>query len=489
MLDISKLFELEIKPVLGCTEPVAIGYATSLAYNAVLGRVPKWLKGKIPIKYVTDVNQEDIEVDRIEVSVDRGVFKNALAVGIPRSKGQRGIIIATAMGIFCFPEAEGKEMTLFETLRSEDLEKAKELARKVNIKLIDGWERSEEIQIRALVEVKHKRLPGRVISGIAKIEETHSNVTSINAYDSLGQVAEIPLQKKPEVRRKNLGVKDRLKGMSISEIVAEVEVLPEDAVEKMIELTEMNIAISEEGLRGTKGLGIGATLRDLVNEGYLGNDFITSAQIMVASAADARMSGFDCPVMGCTGSGNHGLTASLPIIAVAQKKGYDVKGLLAKRRSGQLSRDGERQLSRLVKALALSSIITCYITYHTKYLSSALCGCVIKAGLGATAGIAYLLTESADRVETAIQNMAGNIIGLICDGSKEGCALKLTASVSAAIQSALLATRGVRIPSNNGIVAEKAEDTIRNIGRVCQAVIATDVEIVHIMTDKGGLEF
>jgi len=488
MLDISKLFELEIKPAFGCTEPVAIGYATSLAYNAILGRVPIWLRGKIPIKYATGVNQEDVEVDRIEVSVDRGIFKNALAVGIPRTKGQKGIGIAAAMGIFCFPEAEGKEMALFETLQPEDLEKAKTLAEKVNIKLIEGWERSEGIQIRASVEVKHKRLPERVLTGTAKIEKTHSNVMSISVYDSLDQVAEVPSEKKLEIQREDLGVEDRLKATSISDIVAELEALPESAVEKMIQLVEMNIAISEEGLKGMKGLGIGGILRDLVDEGCLGDDFITSAQIMVASAADVRMGGFDYPVMTCAGSGNQGITASLPIIAVAQKNGYDIEGLLLQRRSGQLSEADEKKLSRLVKALALSNIITCYVTYHTKYLS-ALCGCAIKAGLGAAAGIAYLLSQSADKVETAIQNMAGNITGLICDGGKEGCSLKLTTSASIAIQSALLAMRGIRVPSDNGIVAEKAEDTIRNIGRVCQAMNVTDAEIVRIMADKSGLKF
>ncbi len=488
MLDIAKLFELEIKPALGCTEPVAVGYATSLAYNAILGRIPKWLKGKIPVKYATDVNPEDVEINSVKVSLDRGTFKNALAVGIPKLKGQKGIIIAAAMGIFCFPEAEGKEMALFEMLQPEDLEKAKALTRKVNIKLIEGWERSEDIQIRARVEVKHKRLSERVLTGTAKIERTHSNVTSIDAYDSLACVTKIPLGEKAEMQRARLEVKDKLKGMSICDIVTELETLPGDAMGKMIELMEMNISISEEGLKGAQGLGIGAALKDLVNEGYLGDDFITSAQIMTASAADARMGGFDYPVMSCAGSGNQGIAASLPIIAVAQKSGYDVKELLQKRRSGQLPEEDERKLSRLVKALALSNIITCYTTYHTKYLS-ALCGCAIKAGLGATAGIAYLLTKSTDKVEMAIQNMAGNITGLICDGGKEGCSLKLTASASVAIQSALLAIKGVQVPSDNGIVAEKAEDTIRNIGRVCQTMIATDAEIVHIMADKGGLRF
>ena len=279
---------------------------------------------------------------------------------------------------------------------------------------------------------------------------------------------------------------DSLRKMKISQIVAAIETLPEDAAQKMLEMIEMNTAISEEGLRETKGLGIGAALSNLVSEGYLSDDLISLAQIMTASAADTRMGGFDYPVMSCAGSGNQGITASLPLIAVAQKSGYDVKALLQQKRSGQMSAEDEKKLSKLVRALALSNIITCYVTYHTRYLS-ALCGCAVKAGLGATAGIAYLLTESADNVEMAIQNMAGSIPGLICDGGKEGCSLKLIASASIAIQSALLAIKGIQVPSDNGIVAEKVEDTIQNIGRICQAMIATDAEVTRIMLDKSNL--
>jgi L-cysteine desulfidase len=225
-----------------------------------------------------------------------------------------------------------------------------------------------------------------------------------------------------------------------------------------------------------------------VDKGYLGDDLITSAQIMVASAVDARMGGFDYPVMSCAGSGNQGVIASLPIIAVAQKGGYDIKGLLEKRQSGQMSGEDEKRFSKLAKALALSNLITCYVTYHTKYLS-ALCGCAVKAGIGATAGIAYFLTESADKVEMAIQNMVGDITGLLCDGAKEGCSLKLTTAASAAIQSALLAMKGIRVPLDNGIVAEKVEDTIRNLGRVCQSMTEADAEVVRIMADKSCIAF
>lgn len=486
MLDISGLFDKELRPALGCTEPAAIGYASSLAYNAILGRVPNWLKGRIPIKHAVGVQQEDIEVSRIEVSLDRGVFKNALAVGVPRSNGQKGIAIAAAMGMFCFPETQGKEMALFDGFRPEDLARAESLAQKVSIKLNPGWERSQDIRIEASVEVRQRQFPVRVLRGTATIEKAHSNVTSIDVYDSLGLVAELPFHNNSEAEEENPGVRHKLAGTNISEMVAELETLPEDVTQKMVEMMEMNIAISEEGLRGRKGLGIGAALRDLVNEKYLGDDVISSAQIMVASAADARMSGVDCPVMSCAGSGNQGITASLPIVAFAQRSGYDVKGLLRKKRSGEISREDEKSLSKLVKAVALSNMITCYVTYRTGYLS-ALCGCATRAGLGATAGVAYLLTESADKVEWAIQNMATSITGIICDGGKEGCSLKLIAITSVALQSALLASKGVHVPSDNGIVAGKVEDTIENIGRLCQAMLTTDAEITRIMLDKGTL--
>ena len=123
------------------------------------------------------------------------------------------------------------------------------------------------------------------------------------------------------------------------------------------------------------------------------------------------------------------------------------------------------------------------VTYHTSYLS-AMCGCAVKAGIGATSGIAYLLDGKAETVEAAIQNVAANITGMICDGAKEGCALKLTTSASVSVLSAMLAARGVRVPSDNGIVAERAEDTIRNIGSICKAMLLTDREVVRIMHGK-----
>lgn len=481
---ISQIFDIENKPSEGCTEPNAAGYAACLAYNAISGRVPEWLKRRIPIKYIEGIREQDIEVTKIKVAVSRGILKNALAVGIPYSGGQKGIDTAVAMAVFCFPEKEGKELTLFKGLKPEDRDKARELKKKVEIGTVEGWETGTDIKIAAAVEVRHKQFPERILRGTAIIENGHCNVTSIDAYDSAGQVRDIPCTKKSEVKESAQDIKNRLKGMKVSEIIAEVGDLPEDAYEKMIDLLEMNMLVSEKGLDGKKGLGIATALRDLVQEGYLKDDFITSSQMMVAAAADSRMSGYDCAVMSVAGSGNQGISASLPVIAVAEKSGCDVKRLLKDRKDGKLSADDKKKLDRLVKSLALSSAMTAYVTYHTDYLS-AMCGCAIKAGMGAAAGIAYFMTESADTVEMALQNMAANIPGLICDGAKEGCSLKLTTSASVAVHSALLAMKGICVPPDNGIVAEKVEDTIKNIGKICQAMVGTDTTITRIMLEKS----
>lgn len=480
---ISQIIAIENKPSLGCTEPAAIGYAVSLAYNAILGRVPDWLKGRIPVKYIMCVGQRAVEIKKVKVAVSRGILKNAMSVGIPRSGGQKGIVMAASMGLFCFPNAEGDELALFASLKPDDLEKAGGLADKVKISLINGWKKQSGIVIQATVEAKAKVGPPRVLRGVAVLEDGHCNVTSIDVYDSAGKFREIPFAAKSAVQRGSEATKEKLKGMTVSGIIGEIESLSEDAYEQMIALLEMNTLVSEKGLEG-KGLGIAAALRDLIREGYLKDDFVTAAQIMVAAAADSRMSGYDCAVMSVAGSGNQGISASLPVIAVAEKSGYDIKRLLKDRKNGELSAESKTKLERLIKSLALSSVITAYVTYHTEYLS-AMCGCAIKAGMGAAAGIAYFMTVSAATVETALQNMAANIPGLICDGAKEGCALKLTTSASVAMQSALLAMKGIRVPPDNGIVGDTVEDTIRNIGKVCEAMIGTDTAITSIMIEKS----
>ena len=477
MFDLSKLFEQEMKPSLGCTEPVAVGNATSLAYNAIWGRMPEWLQERYARLEIELPDRDELELTEIQVLLDRDIYKNALAVGIPRSGGKKGIAIAAAMGLFCYPTTPEQQKTLFDTLDPRDLEKAQALADKVRIGLVDDWEERDDIYIQVTVILRPVRDASRAIVGRARIENSHDNVTYVGAFESRGgeEVAQEP------------PIKNQLSTKTICEIVASLGAgLSADVAERMAGMLEMNLAASDAGLvTPGQGMGVGLALRELVQAERLGSDPVTLAQIMVAAAADARMGGADCGVMSTAGSGNQGITASLPLVAVAVKNGWDVRQLLRKRRQAHLSPEESAQLGTLLTGLAISNAVTSYVTYHTNYLSS-MCGCAVKAGMGATAGIAYLLSEDCDTVEAAIQNMAGNITGLICDGAKEGCALKLTTAASVAVTSALLAARGVRIPSDNGIVAEKVEDTIQNVGSVCKMMARADREIVSIMRKKAA---
>jgi L-cysteine desulfidase len=167
--------------------------------------------------------------------------------------------------------------------------------------------------------------------------------------------------------------------------------------------------------------------------------------------------------MACAGSGNQGLVATLPIMAVAERVGW--------------------RNEELVEAIALSYLISCYSTYFSGYVS-ALCGLAIKAGLGATAGITYYLGGNVKQIGSAIKNMAGDVTGILCDGAKVGCAIKALTIAGATVQSAMLALKGVELSSRDGIVDKTPEETIKNIGKISKAMIKADKNIIKILNNK-----
>jgi len=190
---------------------------------------------------------------------------------------------------------------------------------------------------------------------------------------------------------------------------------------------------------------------------------LSRIKIATAGAADARMSGYEVEVMASSGSGNQGIMAILPVAMAAEVVGAG---------SGKLA-----------EALALSHLVTAHMTIDIGLLS-ALCGCVVKAGIGATAGIACLLSDDEQVIEAAIGNMAANIVGEICDGAKVGCALKLATASGAATDCAFLAHRGIRVPSSNGIVGSSSVETLNNISQVSCAMKEVDRAIIEIIERK-----
>lgn len=231
----------------------------------------------------------------------------------------------------------------------------------------------------------------------------------------------------------------------------------------LLDGAEMNKKIGVEGITNDYGLKVGKTIYSKMKSGLIGDDIQNYAMALTAGASDARMAGCMLPVMSNSGSGNQGLTVMLPVVAVCEK----------------LKVSKETQ----IRALALANLIAIHIKSYLGRLS-ALCGCVVSAS-GASAGIVYLLGGDLKKIKYAIKNMAGNIVGMICDGAKTGCALKVSTGVSAAMQSALLAMDNIEISCQDGIINDNIEETIKNLAKIgSEGMKETDNLILDIMTSK-----
>ena len=225
----------------------------------------------------------------------------------------------------------------------------------------------------------------------------------------------------------------------------------------------VNTAISQEGLRNDYGLRIGKMLTEARKKAGLPGDLATDCMIAAAAGADARMAGAPVPVMTNSGSGNQGITATMPVVAAAGRLGC-----------------GEE---KMLRAVALSNLVAIYIKSKFGRLS-ALCGATV-AGTGSACAITYLLGGGLKEIGYAVQNMAGNVVGMLCDGAKADCALKISTCINAAVQAALMASQGVRVASTDGIVEEDPEKTLENfsaISRNCSHTL--DSAVIQMMLSK-----
>jgi len=226
----------------------------------------------------------------------------------------------------------------------------------------------------------------------------------------------------------------------------------------------MNKAIALEGLRVKHGFGIGYNIKRLVDEGILGDNLVNHASVLTAAASDARMDGVNMPVMSSNGSGNNGITAILPIVAYAEKN--------------------EVSKERIAKAIAISHLINNYIKKEIGRLS-AMCSCSVSAGSSASAALVWLKGGSGKAIEGTIKNMIGNVSGMICDGAKRGCAIKLSTAANLSVLNAELSMRGSIVGHKNGIVNHTVEKTIKNLGILSRkGMKLTDTVILDIMKNN-----
>ena len=419
----TQMIREDMKPALGVTEPGAIALAVSTA--------KKYTEG---------------ELVEVCVSLNSGMYKNAFTCGIPHSD-EVGNVFAAALGYVAGVAEKGLES--LESVTEEDNILAKELVEQGKIKVILDHIGSE-ITIDAKVKTNRDECLVRIAGG-------HTDIYSI---EKNGEV----LFEKP---RKMQSEEESavIHKYTLREFVAYIDSVDVKEIEFIREAFTMNMELLEEGLRSDKTT-FGPML--LKNNGgkMLSEDEVKTAQLLCNGAIEARVLGLDKPAMSITGSGAHGIIATLPLFAYQQIHQTEV------------SED------KLLRATALSYLITMYIKEYSGKLS-AFCGCGIAAGTGMACGLCYLKGGNVSDMERVICNMASGITGMICDGGNQGCTMKGIVAVDAAFRAVDMALSGVSVAPEHGINGKTPEETMRNMGRIASpGMIETEKTIVEIMQGK-----
>ena len=435
--EIIELIRKEVKPALGCTEPIAVALAVAKAVEI--------LQEKCGCRQTDWRMSADFTI-RVEVSGN--ILKNGMGVGIPGT-GMVGLHIASALGAVC-----GKteyRLEVLHDLNTESINRAKELVNdgRVTVGLADT---THKLYVKACVST------GEGHKASALIEDDHDNIVETWFDDTVLNSCGTAAGNSEEGGKTTLDY--HLTDREILDFASTVQF---EDIRFILESRDMNLALAREGLESSYGLRVGHTIMSEKYRPVFGSDFMSYAMAMTAAASDARMAGCTLPAMSNSGSGNQGITVTMPVIAYSLK--YDVS---------------DEQLAR---ALVLSHLIAIHIKGYLGKLS-ALCGCVI-ASTGAACGISYLRGGTYGQICSAIKNMIGNITGMVCDGAKVGCALKVASGVSCALQSAVLAMEGICISESDGIIEKDIEKTIRNLGEIgSKGMQSTDNMILDIMVCK-----
>ena len=412
-----KILTHELVPALGCTEPIAIAYASAKA-REVLGEMP----------------------DAIELCCSGNIIKNVKGVKVPNSNGLKGIDVAATLGVV--GGRADKELEVLESITPKDIEKTKELVAKgfCTCTLKEG--------------VENLYIVAKVIKGAHSAE-----VTIINRHTLITRIVKdgkvlfelAASEDSPEyVDKKLLNVKD------ILEFADEVKI--GEVKEILDRQIQMNSAIAKEGLTHPYGAQVGQTLLKVY-----GNDVKVRARASAAAGSDARMGGCSMPVVINSGSGNQGMTVSLPVIEFAKEL--------------KVSQE------KLYRALVVSNLIA---IHQKKYIGSlsAYCGAV-SAACGSGAAITYLYGGDYEDVSYTITNTIGNVGGIVCDGAKSSCAAKIASAVDAAILAHSMGMQHRGFQPGEGIVQKDVEGTIKSMGYIGRVGMKdTDTEILNIMIDR-----
>lgn len=411
-----RILREELRPAMGCTEPIAIAYAAAKARD-VLGTMP----------------------DRLLAEVSGNIVKNVKSVVIPHTGGLRGIPAAVAAG--CAAGDAGAELSVLSQVTSDQAEGIAVYLEKTPIEV----RCAEDAHI---FDIRITAFRGDD-SAYVRIADYHTNLVCIRRN------GETLLERECVTREEGLTDRSCLSIAGIVEFADSVD--PEAVAPILEEQISCNMAIAEEGLRNNYGANIGKTLL------RMGNDLNSKMRAWAAAASDARMNGCELPVVINSGSGNQGITASVPVIVCAREMG--------------------KSREELLRALCVSNLVTIHQKTGIGRLS-AYCGAV-SAGVGAGAGVAYLKGGDYEMIAHTVVNAVAVTSGIICDGAKASCAAKIASAVDAGLLGLAMYENGNQFFGGDGIVKKGVENTIATVARLARVGMEqTDKEIIHLMMES-----
>lgn len=421
---LTELIRKDMRPALGVTEPGAIAFAVSMAKRYTEG----------------DVNE-------VLVALNSGMYKNAFTCGIPNSQ-EFGNVFAAALGVVAGNPDKGLES--LEGITPEDNKKAEELVEEGKIKVVLDHIGSE-ITIDATVKTASDTCTVRIAGGHTDIYRIEKN-------------GEVVFEKERSSASQEMKTAT-IHQYSFADILSYIEEVDAKDIDFIRDAFAMNMELLGEGLASDRTT-FGPILKKKNGDKLFSEDPLNTAQLLCNGAIEARVLGLSKPAMSITGSGAHGIIATLPLYAYQQIHQETVSEAV------------------LLKATALSYLITMYIKEYSGKLS-AFCGCGIAAGTGMACGLCYMKGGKAEEMERVICNMASSLTGMICDGGNQGCTMKGIVAVDAAFRAVDMAMAGVSIDTMHGINGMTPEETMRNMGCIASpGMTATEKTIVEIMQEK-----
>lgn len=430
------LIKQEVIPAIGCTEPIAVALCVAKA-TEILGCKPH----------------------RIEAHLSANILKNAMGVGIPGT-GMIGLPIAIALGALIGKSEYGLEVLKECTPDAVEAGKRMIADEAISIKLKEGITEKLYIEITASAASSCAASAATASScpqtATAIIAGGHTNFIYLSHNGEV--LLDAPLKSTAEQN----GNKTAL---TLKKVYDFATTAPLEEIEFILEAQRLNKAAAETSFKGRYGHQLGRTLKESTREmSILGNNTFSKILSYTTAACDARMAGVMVPVMSNSGSGNQGITATLPITIYAE--------------------ENNKSREELIRALTLSHLTVIYIKQSLGRLS-ALCGCVVAA-TGSSCGITYLMGGGYNQISFAVQNMIATLTGMVCDGAKPSCSLKIASGVSTSLLSAILAMEEKCVSSVEGIIDNDVDKSILNLTRIgSESMNETDHTVLDIMTHKG----